>query len=110
MFELLKKLGVPNFVEANWASTIRHEVRVHERYCDLAQFSGTETSDIVYEDHESILTHHLIDIGYLNGVTWAGKSPQYYIEVKSSTGRWDELFFVSGAQYDRVSSCKRFQT
>lgn len=76
---------------------------MHEAYKDLAPWLGRETSDIVYEDTRSKLTAVLIDKGYLIRSIWQGKTPKYYIEVKTTTEQWDEPFYVSASQYERVS-------
>ena len=47
---MLSKLGLPGFGRANWQSTIRKQVRAHEKYADMAPWNGEETADIVYEE------------------------------------------------------------
>jgi hypothetical protein len=39
----------------------------------------------MYEDRDGILTSLFIEKGYLDSETWAGKTPEYYIEVKTTT-------------------------
>jgi len=62
----------------------------------------TEPSDIVYDDASGSLTTLLIEKGYLPRAHWEGKTPKYFIEVKTTTDVCTTPFFVSGVQYDRV--------
>ena len=86
----------------DWKSTIRHHVRVHEKYHDLLPWTGRETADIVYKDQASFLTRRLITHGYLTW-DWLNKTPTYYLEVKTTTGPCETRFFMSKAQVKRVS-------
>jgi hypothetical protein len=104
VFTLLEKLALPDFKRQCWQSTIRHLVSVHERYSDLGQWSGIETSDIVYFDSESTLTDLLIRHGYLTRETWSRRTPTYYIEVKTTMGDVDRPFFCSQPQFDRMEA------
>ncbi|RYP79682.1 hypothetical protein DL769_002822 [Monosporascus sp. CRB-8-3] len=101
VFELLSSLqpNLPGFCRGNWQSLIRQYVNVHPEYRDLPRFQGEETSDIVYHDASGALTTLLIQKGYLAGNRWTGKTPKYYIEVKSTTDLCATPFFVSGKQY-----------
>ncbi|KAF2499755.1 hypothetical protein BU16DRAFT_504059 [Lophium mytilinum] len=110
VFEFLKGLALPNFTLRNWQSTIRHRVAVHERYHGLLRWIGSETADIVYLDRESTLTNLLIATGYLQASTWRHKTPEYYIEVKTTTGLLDTPFYCSQAQYDRMEDMKFLAT
>src|ERR1700712_2601758 len=103
MFHLLKFAGLSGFDESCWQSTIRHRVAVHPEYQELPRWSGRETADIVYKDHESFLTDILIEKGYLNQLVWKGVSPTYYIEVKTTTGCLETPFFCSQGQMDRMA-------
>ncbi|KAF7958935.1 hypothetical protein EAE96_002461 [Botrytis aclada] len=110
MFEIMKSLGLPLFDLRNWRSTIRHRVTVHDDYKDMPRWSGSETSDIVYEDHDKILTSLLITKNYFNIEELAGlefaSSPTYYIEVKTTPGPLDNAFYCSQGQFDRMESMK----
>lgn len=64
-----------------------------------------ETSDLVYKDNDSSLTRFLIAKGYLDVGIWAGAKPEYYIEVKTTTGKYNDRFFMNGKQYTMVCSC-----
>lgn len=104
VFELLRFL--PNFDASNWRSTIREEVRVHPGYKDLEPWNGIETADIVYHDIENELgrAHHNSGYqfeGLLDGI-------RFDIEVKSTTGRCEDTFYMSGSQYQRVSPVLSF--
>lgn len=87
VFELLSRLNptLVGFDRSNWQSTIRHYVRLHADYANLSNWGGKETSDIVYADASGRLTTLLISKGYLSEASWLGKTPRYYIEVKSTT-------------------------
>lgn len=100
---MLKKLGLPDFCITNWQSTIRDEVRIHPKYQDLTTFHGRETSDIVYDDTSSALTEKLCQSHYLDKQIWTQETPRYYIEVKTTTEACQEAFYVSSAQFKRVS-------
>jgi len=69
----------------------------------MEDWNGRETADIVYDDHAGVFTEFLIDKGYLAPQTWRGCKPQYYVEVKSTTGPCGLPFFMSKYQYRRVS-------
>jgi hypothetical protein len=109
VFELLSHLdpALPSFTRANWESTIRKYARAHPDYADMDPWYGAETSDITYKDTTSALTSFLMDKGYLR--SWdeeaaAQGRPQYFIEVKSTTGPYQTPFYMSKYQYRRVSS------
>lgn len=70
----------------------------------MGHWSGRETSDIVYKDSGSILTRLLIDTGYLDEGIWASATPEYSIEVKTTTGWYNDRFFMSNNQYRMVRS------
>ncbi len=65
-----------------------------------------EISDLLYEDQSGMLTAHLINAGYLDRHVWAGATPRYLIEVKTTTGNYDDRFFMSSNQFRLVG--KRF--
>ncbi|RYO85251.1 hypothetical protein DL766_000105 [Monosporascus sp. MC13-8B] len=106
VFELLSSLqpNLPGFGRGNWQSLIRQYVNVHPDYKDLPGFQEKETSDIVYHDASGALTTLLIQKGYLSGNRWTGKTPRYYIEVKSTTDLCATPFFISGNQYALMQS------
>jgi hypothetical protein len=67
---------------------------------------GDETgnSDIFYNDESRVLTHALIESGYLNK-SWRNEKPDYHIEVKTTMkSSFEEPFYLSKAQYARVRS------
>ncbi|KAE8447535.1 hypothetical protein EG329_010665 [Mollisiaceae sp. DMI_Dod_QoI] len=100
VYEYLSNLRLPLFDWDNWRSTIRKEVRIHPRYANMLPWPHRyETADIVYNDVHSILTRYLIDAGYLDEEAWAGATPEYFIEVKTTTGACHDRFFLSSNQY-----------
>ncbi|KAI1262212.1 hypothetical protein F5Y18DRAFT_398949 [Xylariaceae sp. FL1019] len=108
VFELLSHLyggqSLPSFNRTNWQSTIRRYVTLHAEYADMEPWQGRETSDITYSDVQGVLTEELINKGYLARNLWEGKRPSYYIEVKATTSSCETPFYVSKAQYQRVSA------
>jgi hypothetical protein len=100
---MLLKLNLPGFTEENWRSSIRKEVRVHEKYCNMEPWNGAETADIVYQDFDGHFTELLIGEGYLPSAIWRHATPTYYLEVKTTTRQGGERFFMSKGQYQRVS-------
>lgn len=111
MFEVLKGLGLPLFDLQNWRSTIRHLVTVHDDYKDMPGWNGSETSDIVYSDHEHKLTEFLVANNYLNHIEAFNRNPgitppTYYIEVKTTPGPLNTQFYCSQGQFDRMESSR----
>jgi hypothetical protein len=96
---------LPNWSRENWQSTIRHYVSAHEDYSDLQPWRHRETADIVYHDTEGRLTEMLVTKEYLND-EWLHKTPKYFIEVKTTTGPCNTPFYMSGNQYQLVSSLR----
>lgn len=105
VFELLKSLTSPSltaFDLDNWESTIRHLVRPHPEYSDITQWPGRrETADITYNDASGNLTSILMESGYLDR-SWEGLTPRYLLEVKTTTGRCSQPFYMSNVQHQRV--------
>ncbi|KAH9866598.1 hypothetical protein J1614_008290 [Plenodomus biglobosus] len=111
VFTLLSALNLPNFNEANWPSTIRSELAGRFGFQDLAAWHGHETSDLVYKDNNGAFTQYLRDncVGgftpYIFETRDMRTSPvEYYLEVKSTTGRCGTRFYMSGKQYERMES------
>lgn len=82
---------------------MRQYAMVHPAYANMSPWTGTETSDITYTDTQGILTDLLIRKHYLERNSWAGKTPHYFIEVKATRSAYNAPFFMSKAQYERVS-------
>lgn len=110
VYQLLKRLNLPGFDIHNWQSTIRDRVALHEHYQDITTYPGHETADIVYNDQRSALTGLLIERGYLRSTLWSGRSPKYYIEVKTTTGSQDTPFYCSQNQYEMMESMRLDET
>lgn len=81
---------------------MRRYVTVHPDYATMDPWTGRETSDITYTDTGGVLTDVLIRNHYLKRRRWAGKTPKYFIEVKTTTSSCDAPFYMSNAQYQRV--------
>lgn len=106
VFELLSHLdpALPDFSRANWQSNMRRYVTVHRDYATMEPWEGRETSDITYTDTDGVLTELLIRKHYLDRERWAERTPKYFIEVKTTTSSCDAPFYMSNAQYQRVST------
>ncbi|CZR67410.1 uncharacterized protein PAC_17309 [Phialocephala subalpina] len=99
-YECLANLALSSFGWHNWTSTIRKEVLIHPEYRDMGAWPGRrETSDLLYDDTRSMLTRYLINAGYLDENVWAGATPKYLIEVKTTTGRFGDRFYMSSNQF-----------
>ena len=94
-----------NLTISDWKSTIRDYAAIHEDYRDLKPWYGRETADIVYSDIGAWFTKELVDYEFLpdNTVYDYRVPPTYYIEVKTTIGECDSVFFMSKAQVQRVS-------
>ncbi|KAL4796623.1 hypothetical protein BDV19DRAFT_398235 [Aspergillus venezuelensis] len=105
VFETLSCLNprLPGFSKENWQSTIRKHINIHEDYTDMEPWNGRETADITYNDTEGTLTSVLIEKGYLDA-TWTGTKPRFYLEVKTTTHSYDEPFFMSKHQFERMNN------
>ena len=62
----------------------------------------SEQSDLIYNDTRGILTTYLINAGYLNANVWGDAAPEYFIEVKTTTGDCNDRFYMSAKQYRMV--------
>ncbi|KAI1773105.1 hypothetical protein F4818DRAFT_443468 [Hypoxylon cercidicola] len=105
VFELLGALNpsLRGFTRDNWRSTIRKYVTEHPDYADMGGWTGIETSDLEYEDRDGTLTEALVHKGHLQA-RWRTRRPKYYIEVKATPGHWDNAFFMSHAQHEKMRS------
>jgi hypothetical protein len=88
----------------NWQSTMRRRVSVHEQYSNITPWQTGETSDIVYQDETSTLTKLLMDRQYLHRSIWEGRSPNYFIEVKTTLRSLETPFFCSQKQFDMMEN------
>lgn len=103
-----------------WQTPIRALVAEgHAEYAGMAGWTREECADIVIEDDDNreaeeagpaaTLVRLLVAGGYL-GVEWAGRAPapRCYIEVKTTMAACGAPFFMSGAQYRKVSFPVRY--
>jgi hypothetical protein len=104
VFKILSSIHDLEFDLDNWRSCIRGYARVLPEYANLRAWPGRETSDIVYNDRSGTLTRLMISLGYLNADKWAGKTPQYYIEVKCTREDCATPLIVSQNQVNLVSA------
>ncbi|RDK42854.1 hypothetical protein M752DRAFT_275955 [Aspergillus phoenicis ATCC 13157] len=112
VFELLSRLDppLPAFTRDNWQSVIRKFVTILPEYSDMTAWHGRETADITYDDHDGVLTSLFIDKGYLRDDVWRGKTPRFYMEVKSSAADNRTPFFMSKYQYRRMQEMSNGET
>ncbi|TRX99079.1 hypothetical protein FHL15_000421 [Xylaria flabelliformis] len=96
---LLTNVGLPL---SCWKSKIKQYVTEHPKYAKMEPWTGDKTANFVYFDVDNSLSTLLIDGGYLEK-RWAGKSPTYYIDVKTTTGGCDDPFLMSKSQNERAS-------
>lgn len=67
---------------------MRNDVsHAHPNYANMAKWTGTETTDIVYHDTTGYLTAMFIDRGYLLPTTEGAGAVTYYFEVKTTMGK-----------------------
>lgn len=88
VFELLSALdpGLVGFSRVDWTSNIKGHVKMHPDYASMTRWGGgVETSDLQYEDLSGIFTNLLIEKGYLASERWQGRTPKYFIEVKTTS-------------------------
>ena len=107
IFEFLSKLALPGFDENNWTSNIKRYVLLHPDYQCMGPWSGREVTDLQYHDTSGSFTALLIENGYLAADEWEDKTPMYYFEVKSTPQECNAAFYMSGSQYESVSSASR---
>ncbi|KAH6874160.1 hypothetical protein B0T10DRAFT_587961 [Thelonectria olida] len=107
VFELLSHLNpaLPGFGRPNWKSTIRDYKTIYDDCNDMKPWGEKEEADIMYEDVTGAFTSLLADSGYLG--TWDAHTirqarPEYFIDVKSTTGPFETPFFMSKAQYRKM--------
>ena len=58
-----------------------------------------ETSNLMYNDTDRILTRYLINADYLDTNIWADATPWYLMEVKTTTGDFSDRLYMSSNQY-----------
>ncbi|KAI0866635.1 hypothetical protein F4860DRAFT_457982 [Xylaria cubensis] len=104
VYELLsnRNTELPDFSQEDWRSNIKKYVTALPEYADAPSWTGDETADFVYDDVKSVLTTLLIKKGYLDKDRWSGRTPTYYIEVKTTAGGCRNPFFMSNSQYQRM--------
>jgi hypothetical protein len=111
----MRAAGLPSFNENNWLSTIRHEIKVHEKYenmpdrsPDLPVGSKAEPADILYEDTTGKFLDFLEHEDSVGIEPWLRALPmmkrKYYIEIKTTTRDCDAVFHMSKGQHTRVST------
>ena len=97
VFALLSDLLGDSFGPDNWTSEARGIVE------GLTPFEGDSLGDFTYDDHDGSLTKTWYEGDPEALEAWAGRSPTYHIEVKSTAGTAQEPFQMSRHQLDIVS-------
>ncbi|KAF7558422.1 hypothetical protein G7046_g5742 [Stylonectria norvegica] len=112
IYELLSRLNpaLSGFNTDRWQSVIRKYVTVHPEYADMTPWIRRETADFIYNDSQGTFTEHLIKRGHLNQQPWAGKTPKYMIEVKTTKGGCNTPFFLSKHQYSLMAEYSNAET
>ena len=64
----------------------------------MDDWPGKETADITYQDQSGVLTSILIAKGYLEEQFWRDARPEYFMEVKTTTGKYTDRFYISSNQ------------
>lgn len=83
---------------------MRKYVTSHPDYSTMRPWEGREIADIMYNDTSGVFTNLLISKGYLSHAIWGGATPQYFIEVKTTTAACETPFYMSKAQYQKVGA------
>ncbi|OTA55865.1 hypothetical protein K449DRAFT_438428 [Hypoxylon sp. EC38] len=90
------------FNHRHWTSTLRKYVTIHPAYNYMGSWTGIETSDFEFKDTSGELTAALVDQGHLQK-KWLKRRPKYHIKVKTTSGPWDEPFYLeSDAEYQKM--------
>ncbi|KAJ6590013.1 hypothetical protein DFH09DRAFT_1074494 [Mycena vulgaris] len=93
IFEFLRQ-QLPHFTEDNWTSELRGDVPGFSPY----HFSSV--ADFRYPDADGILTRAIF--GNDISEAWAGRWPEYHIEVKTTSGNEETPFHMSSRQLQLV--------
>lgn len=84
---------LPGFSHVNWTSEM----------CEFAgypAFEGVSHSDFWYHDAQGVLTREL----FPDTPSFHGATPEYFIEVKSTSGTQNDRFFMRGPHFRQVRS------
>ncbi|KAJ9143512.1 ATPase-like, ATP-binding domain [Pleurostoma richardsiae] len=103
-FELLSRLNptLRDWGRENWRSGIRQYVTIHPDYTDMKAWREMETTGFTYKDKHGDLTAVLVDRGYLDREEWHNARPEYFLDVKTTTGPYNTPFYMSKYQYKRM--------
>ncbi|KAJ7725654.1 hypothetical protein DFH07DRAFT_931477 [Mycena maculata] len=94
IYELLRK-NLPDFTMDNWTSELRGEIP------DFPPHSAGSMADFHYTDEQGVLTRTLFGEDIYK--KWADHWPQYYLEVKSTSGQHQTVpFHMSSRQLELV--------
>jgi hypothetical protein len=98
VFLFLEEYLSPSFAEENWTSNYR------SRALD-SRFSGMEKdyADFTFRDtSEGKLAEYLCSCGFADAENWKQHRPTYHLEVKTTTGSRDDIFFMSNNQVNKA--------
>lgn len=84
---------LPNFDVDNWTSELR-------TYAGLPAYEDKSVSDFQYRDEQGALTRMIFGGAIPD---WLASSPEYFVEVKTTSGALGTPFHMSAAQIDLVS-------
>jgi hypothetical protein len=92
VFEYLRS-RLQDFTYANWTSEMRE-------FAEYPAFDGVSHADFQYHDSQGILTGEL----FPDTPSFLGATPEYFIEVKSTSGAQGDHFFMRESQFLHVGS------
>ncbi len=101
---MLSTLDPPlvGFCRADWTSRYKTQVTIHPDYEGMTAGHGEQTCNMQYNDITGAFTQRLISGGYLSA-EWQGRTPMIYIDVKTTSQRWNTTFNISRRKYETVS-------
>ncbi|MCJ1390350.1 hypothetical protein MMC18_003209 [Xylographa bjoerkii] len=105
VFDILKR-EVPGFGQQHWTSNLKKHAMSHPAYQDVQSYDAYEVSDFVFKDVGGALTRFLVRSGHQRADRWLADPPQYFLEVKATTGNQDIPFSMSNYQAELALNLK----
>ncbi|KAJ7503102.1 hypothetical protein B0H11DRAFT_1987795 [Mycena galericulata] len=96
IYETLRK-WLPDFTVDNWTSELRGAIPLD----DFLPYNVSSVADFQYSDAEGILTRAIFGEDVFK--EWAGRWPEYHLEVKSTSNSKQTPFHMSSRQLDLAS-------
>jgi hypothetical protein len=98
VFLFFKQYLEPHFTDDNWTSNYRSRAtnnRFHDLERDYADFTFQDTNG-------GKMAEYLCSCGFPDAENWKQHRPTYHLEVKTTLGRRDEIFFMSNNQVNKA--------